>query len=58
MEDADAVINLAGANVADKRWSDEYKKVIYDSRIDNTKLIVDALGYCQNTPECQSVLQA
>ncbi|MCB0726946.1 MAG: TIGR01777 family oxidoreductase [Ignavibacteriae bacterium] len=52
MEDADAVINLAGANVADKRWSDEYKKVIYDSRIDNTKLIVDALGYCQNTPEC------
>jgi len=52
LEDVDSIINLAGANVAGKRWTDEYKKEIYDSRIDNTKLIVDALGYCQKTPEC------
>ncbi|HMQ68211.1 MAG TPA: TIGR01777 family oxidoreductase [Ignavibacteria bacterium] len=52
LEDTDAVVNLAGANVAGKRWSEDYKKVIYDSRVDNTKLIVDALGYCENTPEC------
>ncbi len=36
---ADAIIHLAGAGVADKRWSDSWKKVIYDSRIDSTKLL-------------------
>ncbi|MFE9692688.1 TIGR01777 family oxidoreductase [Micromonospora sp. NPDC005806] len=34
--DADAVINLAGAGVGDKRWNDEYKKVIRSSRVDST----------------------
>jgi uncharacterized protein len=36
---ADAIIHLAGAGVADKRWSDSWKKTIYDSRIDSTKLL-------------------
>ena len=36
---ADAIIHLAGAGVADKRWSMEWKKAIYDSRIDSTKLL-------------------
>ncbi|MGR6321255.1 TIGR01777 family oxidoreductase [Micromonospora soli] len=34
--DADAVVNLAGAGVGDKRWNDEYKKVIRSSRVDST----------------------
>ncbi len=36
---ADAIIHLAGAGVSDKRWSDSYKKEIYDSRIDSTRLL-------------------
>lgn len=36
---ADAIIHLAGAGVADKRWNEARKKVIYDSRIDSTKLL-------------------
>ncbi|MEO1255431.1 MAG: TIGR01777 family oxidoreductase [Bacteroidota bacterium] len=36
---ADAIIHLAGAGVSDKRWSASYKKEIYDSRIDSTRLL-------------------
>ncbi|MEP0986201.1 TIGR01777 family oxidoreductase [Ekhidna sp.] len=36
---ADAIIHLAGAGVSDKRWTDEWKKEIYNSRIDSTKLL-------------------
>lgn len=34
--DADAVVNLAGAGVGDKRWNDEYRKLIRSSRVDST----------------------
>ncbi|MET7836777.1 TIGR01777 family oxidoreductase [Micromonospora sediminicola] len=34
--DADAVVNLAGAGVGDKRWNDDYKKLIRTSRVDST----------------------
>ncbi|RZU77343.1 hypothetical protein EV384_6061 [Micromonospora kangleipakensis] len=34
--EADAVVNLAGAGVGDKRWSDDYKKLIRSSRVDTT----------------------
>lgn len=36
---ADAIIHLAGAGVADKRWSESWKKTIYDSRINSTRLL-------------------
>lgn len=52
LDDVDAIINLADANVAGKSWSDEYKLEIYNSRIDNTKLIVNSLNYCKKHPEC------
>ncbi|MEM6641753.1 MAG: TIGR01777 family oxidoreductase [Bacteroidota bacterium] len=35
----DAIIHLAGAGVADKRWNDARKRDIYDSRIDSTNLL-------------------
>ncbi|WP_439127718.1 TIGR01777 family oxidoreductase [Polaribacter sp.] len=37
--DLDYVIHLAGAGIADKRWSDERKKVIIDSRVETANLI-------------------
>jgi len=40
---ADAVINLAGENIGDGRWTDERKKRLVDSRIDATGAIVTAL---------------
>ncbi|MFI9640238.1 TIGR01777 family oxidoreductase [Micromonospora sp. NPDC051925] len=33
---AEAVVNLAGAGVGDKRWSDDYRRVIRSSRVDST----------------------
>lgn len=36
---ADAIIHLAGAGVSDKRWSTDWKKEIYNSRIDSTRLL-------------------
>lgn len=38
----DAIINLAGANVA-QRWSDKAKKEILDSRVLSTRTVVQAL---------------
>ncbi|NJP33531.1 TIGR01777 family oxidoreductase [Micromonospora thermarum] len=36
MAAADVVVNLAGAGVGDRRWNDEYKRVIRSSRVDTT----------------------
>ena len=52
IEESDAIINLAGSNVAGKRWSKEYKKDIYNSRIEITKLIVNTIKICKKKPEC------
>ena len=40
---ADVVINLVGANII-QRWTNEYKNILYHSRIDNTKKIVTAIN--------------
>lgn len=45
---ADAIINLAGAGVADKRWTIARKKEIVDSRVNSGRLIVNALQRIQN----------
>ena len=46
-----AIINLAGASIAGKRWNDEYKKLIYDSRIITAAKITDAISKCEVKPE-------
>jgi len=42
VQEADAVINLAGLSIF-RRWSEKTKKQIYDSRIQTTRNLVDAL---------------
>lgn len=37
------VVHLAGASIADKRWSSSYKKIMYTSRVDFTKKILEVL---------------
>ena len=39
----DAVVHLAGAGVADKRWTEARKAEIVNSRVQGTRLLVDAL---------------
>lgn len=44
LADQDAVVNLAGAGIANKRWSDDRQLEIYSSRIGVTRRVVDALA--------------
>jgi uncharacterized protein (TIGR01777 family) len=44
-----AVINLAGAGIADKRWTAKRKKEILDSRVQSGKTISRALSETPNT---------
>lgn len=41
---ADAVVNLAGASIADGRWTAERKKLLLASRVDSTHALVQALS--------------
>lgn len=45
-----AVINLAGAPIIGKRWTEEYKKTIIDSRVNTTNSLVNAMNSCSNPP--------
>jgi uncharacterized protein (TIGR01777 family) len=45
---ADYIIHLAGAGVADKRWTASRKKEIVESRTESSKLIVKALSETTN----------
>ncbi|GGD32345.1 hypothetical protein GCM10012288_02870 [Malaciobacter pacificus] len=47
---SDIVINLAGANIIN-RWSESYKKLLYFSRIDTTKKVVEAIKSVKNKPK-------
>lgn len=51
LEGIEAVIHLAGENVAGGSWTDERKKRIRDSRVKGTKTLVDALKTVQNPPK-------
>lgn len=50
----DSVINLVGENIAAKRWSEEQKKKILDSRIKSTKNLIEAIN--QFRPELKSLV--
>jgi uncharacterized protein (TIGR01777 family) len=53
---ADHIIHLAGAGVADKRWTEERKKEIRDSRTESSRLLVKALKETPN--QVQTVVSA
>jgi uncharacterized protein (TIGR01777 family) len=50
LDGADAVVNLAGASVSGKRWSEAYKKEILDSRVDSTRALVGAMAAAAKKP--------
>ena len=41
---ADAVVNLAGASIADGRWTPQRKQLLRSSRVDTTRAFVQALA--------------
>ena len=47
---ADAVVNLAGASIADGRWTKQRKAVLRASRIDTTRALVGALAKMNARP--------
>src|ERR1700675_3882440 len=46
----DAVVNLAGASIADGRWTAERKAELRSSRIDTTRALVTALAKMNARP--------
>lgn len=51
VEGIDGVINLAGAPIVDKRWSDERKQLLRNSRIDFTRTLIEQLQQASARPE-------
>jgi uncharacterized protein (TIGR01777 family) len=46
----EAVVHLAGAGVADRRWTDSYKREIRDSRVLSTRTLATALAESEKPP--------
>jgi uncharacterized protein len=51
LDDFDAVINLAGEPIADKRWGKTQKNIICNSRWELTQHIADLFNVSSNPPE-------
>ncbi|HRH41796.1 MAG TPA: TIGR01777 family oxidoreductase [Pyrinomonadaceae bacterium] len=51
LEGFDAVIHLAGDNIASENWSKAKKKIMVESRVQGTRLLVEALKKCQDPPK-------
>ena len=50
LEGVDAVVHLAGKPIADKRWSDEVKQEIRDSRVKMTRKLCEKLSRLNQKP--------
>jgi uncharacterized protein (TIGR01777 family) len=47
----DVVVHLAGAGIGDKRWSDDYKREILESRTKSTSLLASAMADLSDGPK-------
>ena len=50
LEGADAVVHLAGENIAGGRWTDKFKQRIRDSRVKGTRLLSETIAGLNNKP--------
>jgi hypothetical protein len=50
LDGCDVIVNLAGANIIN-RWSDEYKNLLYSSRIGTTRNLVKAISKTKHKPK-------
>jgi uncharacterized protein (TIGR01777 family) len=51
LDGIDAVVHLAGAGIGDKRWTDDYKRELLDSRTKGTALIAEAITSADDGPK-------
>ena len=49
--DPDAVINLAGASIADGRWTEARKRLLVDSRVETTGKLVEWMRAMESPPK-------
>ena len=50
MTDVDVVVNLSGANIGEKRWTENRKQVLYDSRITTTRYLAETMAQMSDPP--------
>lgn len=46
----DAVVNLAGAGIAEKRWSYRRKKLLFESRLGPTRILIEWMRHSPDRP--------
>lgn len=51
LDDVDAVVHLAGAGIADRRWNEDYKRTIESSRVEGTTTISAAIAAADPRPQ-------
>ena len=51
LDGVDAVVHLAGAGIGDKRWTDDYKRELLESRTKGTTLISEAIAAADDGPK-------
>lgn len=56
LKEINAVINLAGTGIGDKRWTKKRKSAIFNSRIQGTSFLVQQL--LQHAPACHTFISA
>jgi uncharacterized protein (TIGR01777 family) len=50
IDTADAVVNLSGAGIGDRRWTDAYRRELVDSRVKGTALLASAISDSATPP--------
>jgi uncharacterized protein (TIGR01777 family) len=50
MEGFNAIVNLNGASIAGGRWTSKRKTILRSSRVDSTRVLVDALSHLKQQP--------
>lgn len=51
LEGFDAMIHLGGLNLASKRWTEDFKKKAWDSRVESTRLLAQTMASLKQPPK-------
>jgi len=51
VENADAIVNLAGEGIADRRWTTSRKRALLDSRVHSTRSLIAAIRAASERPQ-------
>ncbi|SFH62614.1 TIGR01777 family oxidoreductase [Planctomicrobium piriforme] len=58
LDGCEALVHLAGENIAGLRWTEHKKDEIYDSRISSTAVLAEAITRMETPPKCFIVASA